>query len=163
MGQTSVSVAKMVNLYNSSGAVFPAAVYSSRGASTIEQFCELLYEEAGTEGVRADVLFAQSMLETGWLKFGGAVRAEQCNFGGIGALDGGASGSTFADVRTGLRAQAQHLKAYASAEGLNQECVDPRFKYVSRGCAPYVEDLSGRWASDVNYGSSIVAIINKLL
>ena len=163
MGQTSVSVAKMVNLYNSSGAVFPAAVYSSKGASTIEQFCELLYEEAGTEGVRADVLFAQSMLETGWLKFGGAVRAEQCNFGGIGALDGGASGSTFADVRTGLRAQAQHLKAYASAEGLNQECVDPRFKYVSRGCAPYVEDLSGRWASDVNYGSSIVAIINKLL
>ncbi len=38
------------------------------------------------------------------------------------------------------------LKAYAFAEPLVQVCVDPRYKYVSKGCAPTFEQLSGKWA-----------------
>ena len=56
--------------------------------------------------------------------------------------------------KTGIRAQIQHLKAYASAQPLTQRCVDPRYQYVQKGCAPYVEWLGiqespqGRgWAS----------------
>ncbi|MDE6588937.1 MAG: hypothetical protein K2K53_01045, partial [Oscillospiraceae bacterium] len=41
----------------------------------------------------------------------------------------------------GIRAQVQHLKAYASIEPLKGECIDPRFKYVARGCAEVVEWL----------------------
>lgn len=44
----------------------------------------------------------------------------------------------------GLRVQVQHLKAYASTEPLNNPCVDPRFRYVFRGCAPKTTDLNGR-------------------
>ena len=61
----------------------------------------------------------------------------------------------FADVRTGIRAQIQHLKAYGSAENLKSACVDPRFKYVTRNSAKYVEWLGIKenpagvgWASD---------------
>ena len=58
-------------------------------------------------------MYCQIMLETGWLKFGGAVKVDQFNFGGIGATDNGAKPVSFPDVRTGLRAHTQHLKAYA--------------------------------------------------
>ena len=103
------------------------------------------------------------MLETGWLKFGGSVKAEQCNFGGIGAVNANAGGASFGDVRSGLRAQVQHLKAYASKEPLNNLCVDPRFEKVERGVAPCVEDLNGRWAVPGDgYGQRIVKIANRL-
>ena len=57
----------------------------------------------------------------------------------------------------------QHLKAYASTEALKQECVDPRFKYVTRGCAPTVEELGGKWAVGSEYGGKLVAIMESLL
>ena len=119
-------------------------------------------EEANAEGVKAEVLFAQAMLETGNLKFGGDVSSSQCNFGGIGATGGGVKGATFSNVREGLRAQVQHLKAYASTASLNNACVDPRFSLVTRGSAKTVEQLSGKWATGADYGKNIVNIINRI-
>lgn len=142
MGTSKATVAQMVNLFNDKGKNYPN-IYAEKGASTINEFCKILMQEADAEGVRAEVVFAQSMHETGWLQFGGDVAAEQCNFAGIGAT-GGVPGNSFTDVREGLRAQVQHLKAYASTEALNQSCVDPRFNYVNRGCAPTVEELGGK-------------------
>ena len=62
-------------------------------------------------------------------------------------------GNSFGSVREGIRAQIQHLKAYASSDGLNNACVDPRFSYVKRASAIYVEWLGikenpygGGWA-----------------
>lgn len=145
MGKSSATVTNMVSLYNSTGYSYPS-IYASKGASSIEDYCQLVLEEANAEGVKAEILFAQAMLETGWLQFGGSVKASQCNFGGIGAVNATAGGASFDDVRTGLRAQVQHLKAYASTEPLKNACVDPRFEKVERGVAPCVEDLNGRWA-----------------
>ena len=122
MGTSSVTVDQMVSYYNKRY-TFPADTYRDKGADSAEAFFKILKEEAEAEGVRADVLFAQVMLETGGLQFGGDVQPSQCNFGGLGAVGGGAAGETFADVRTGLRAQVQHLKAYASTDGLNNACV----------------------------------------
>ena len=102
------------------------------------------------------------MYETGWLQFGGSVKAEQCNFGGIGAVNTSAAGVAFGNVRIGLRAQTQYMKAYASTEPLNNVCVDPRFNKVDRGIAPCLEDLDGRWAvSGVGYGKRIALIVAK--
>ena len=145
MGKSSATVTNMVSLYNSTGYSYPS-IYASKGASSIEDYCQLVLEEANAEGVKAEILFAQAMLETGWLQFGGSVKASQCNFSGIGAVNATAGGASFDDVRTGLRAQVQHLKAYASTEPLKNACVDPRFEKVERGVAPCVEDLNGRWA-----------------
>ncbi len=168
MGSSDLTVSRMVAYYSARYS-YPTAVYASRGASTAKDFFTILKSEAEAEGIKTEVLFAQVILETGGLQFGGDVRAEQCNFGGLGATGGGVKGETFPDVRTGLRAQTQHLKAYACTEALNQSCVDPRFIYVSRGTAPYVEWLSipnnpyGRgWATDPNYGTKLLNIINSL-
>ncbi len=142
---------------------YPSDDLDYLGASTILEFAEIVYEEAEAEGVRAEVVFAQMCKETGYLQFGGDVSIEQCNFAGIGATGGGAAGAEFEDVRTGIRAQVQHLKAYASDEDLNGICVDPRFQYVQRESAVYVEWLGKNenptgagWATGLNYGYSLV-------
>ena len=124
MGESLVSAERMASYYKTKGKTYPV-LYAFKGAATIDDFCQIVQEEAAAEGVRADVLFAQAMHETGWLQFGGSVSPDQCNFGGLGAVSSTVGGASFPDVRTGLRAQVQHLKAYASTDPLNNECVDP--------------------------------------
>lgn len=179
MGTSQTSVAQMVRYYkaNASGYDTFKAKYEGKydgslakgGASTIEQFAQIFYEEANAEGVKAEVAFTQCMKETGFLKYGGDVLPNQYNFAGIGAT-GGVHGAKFKDVRTGIRAQIQHLKAYASTSPLKNACVDPRFNYVTRNTAPYVEWLGIQenpngygWASAKNYGYDIVGMVKVLL
>ena len=139
---------------------YPASIYESRGACSIDDFLIILYEESLSEGVCPEVVYAQVMKETGYLRFGNLVQADQCNFAGIGATGPGHPGYTFSSVREGLRAQVQHLKAYACAEPLNNPCVDPRFGLVTRGCAPKTTDLNGRWAvPGEGYGESLNSIV----
>ena len=140
---------------------------------SLEQLAEMFIEEGEAEGVRGDVAFAQSLHETGYFKFGGIVLPTQNNYAGIGALNGNATGqaASFPDPRTGVRAQIQHLKAYASTEALVNECVDPRFSLVTRGVAPYVEWLGaadnpqGRgWAvPGAGYGANIVKLLGQIM
>ena len=158
---------KMVLAFVRNGCGFPSNVYAQFGASSIDEFVSIIVEEATYEGVDPYVVFAQAMVETGWLKFGGQVHPDQCNFAGIGAVDGGAAGASFntygtESVRMGVRAQVQHLKAYASVDSLRGECIDPRFHLVNRGCAPTVGALSGKWASDLNYGNKISKVIMSI-
>lgn len=163
MGKSIISADTMAALYKEHGAEYPASVYAQAGATTIEEFCTLCVEEAEAEGVRAEVLFAQAMHETAWLQFGNQVSVEQNNFGGLGAVNSGGAGESFASVREGLRAQVQHLKAYASSEELVNECIDPRFDLVERGSASTVFDLGGRWAwPGDGYGDAIMAVIKDL-
>ena len=93
-------------------------------------------------------------METGFLKFGGDVKKDQYNFAGIGAIGGGSSGAKFDSIRIGIRAHVQHLKAYASKEALKQPVVDPRFQYVKRGSAEYVQWL-GQKENPNGYGLPI--------
>ena len=163
MGVSDVAVDDLVLYFDSTGHSYPSGVYSAKGAATIEDFARIVIEEAEMEGVRADVVFCQAMKETGWLQFGGSVKADQCNFAGLGATSGTEGGASFPDVRTGVRAQVQHLKAYASKDPLVNECVDPRFDLVSRGCAPTLTDLNGRWAvPGTTYGQDIAAMIDAM-
>lgn len=179
MGTSQTSVAQMVRYYkaNASGYDTFKAKYEGKydgslakgGASTIEQFAQIFYEEANAEGVKAEVAFTQCMKETGFLKYGGDVLPNQYNFAGIGAT-GGVHGAKFKNVRTGIRAQIQHLKAYASTSPLKNACVDPRFNYVTRNTAPYVEWLGIKenpnghgWATAKNYGYDIVGMVKVLL
>ena len=165
MGTSTTTAAQIARYYRAAvgESSYPASVYKSKGAPTIDDFARIVCEEAAAEGVRAEVVFCQAMHETGWLRFGGDVSVGQCNFAGIGATGGGVAGATFADVRTGIRAQVQHLKAYASTEALNNACVDPRFNYVTRGIAPTLDDLDGRWATGKGYGAKIYSLMQELL
>ena len=168
MGPSLATVEQMVTLFNAQGVPYPVDKYASRGAATIKDFCQVLLDQARSEDVRAEVLFAQAMVETGWLQFGGDVDRNgkvQCNFGGLGATGNGVAGEEFPDVKTGLLAQAQHLKGYASTAPLNQSCVDTRFGLLAgkRGSAPTVDKLSGTLAADKTYGKKVKNVVEKLL
>ena len=123
----------------------------------------LIYtEEAAIEGVNHDVAFAQMCLETGFLRFGGLVTPDMNNFCGLGSIGPGQNGVVFPDPRTGVRAHIQHLKAYASDAPLNQELVDPRYRYVRLGSSPAIQGLAGTWAADTSYAEKIDAILKRL-
>lgn len=140
---------------------------------TLKELAEIFVSEAKAEGVRADVAWAQSLHETGYFKYGGIVKASQNNYAGIGALNGNAEGqaANFPTPTIGVRAQIQHLKAYASKEALVNECVDPRFSLVTRGSAEFVEWLgvadnpNGKgWAYlGRGYGASVISLLNGIL
>lgn len=179
MGTSQTTVAQMVRYYNANASGYDTfkAKYNGKydgclakgGASTINQFAQIFYEEATAEGVRAEVAFTQCMKETGFLKYGGDVLPNQYNFAGIGAT-GAVHGASFSNVRMGIRAQIQHLKAYGSISSLTNPCVDPRFNLVKRGSAQYVEWLGIKenpngygWATSKSYGHDIVSMVNTLL
>lgn len=142
---------------------------------------DIFLKEGEKEGVRGDIAFCQALKETGYFKFGGDAVPEQHNYAGIGTTGGGVKGAYFESDIIGIRAQIQHLKAYATPEPLNQACVDPRYRLVTpKGKAPTVEQLSGKWAvpgynkkkySSLNaamnagesYGHEIVKHLEKVL
>ncbi len=163
-------VEEMTRAYGDAGARYPAQALGAGGAGDITTFATILYEEAVAEGISPELVFSQAMKETGWLRFGGDVRAGQFNFAGIGATGEGAAGASFPSVRIGLRAQIQHLRAYADPQAsparLARPVVDPRFAYVRKGSAPWIEHLGVQenpngtgWATAKNYGYDLVSMI----
>ena len=177
MGHSDVTIAQMVTYYKKNNLTYDQysgrlsqynGVLAKGGAANIETYCTIFKQEAEAEGVRVEVAFAQAMLETGFLKFGGDVKPNQYNFAGIGAT-GGVPGNEFSDVREGIRAQIQHLKCYASDVALNNPCVDPRWGSWLRNKAPYVQWLSKAnnpygigWATDAGYAEKLLNMIKNL-
>lgn len=150
----------------------------------VKDFCQLFLDTAAKEGVRGDALFAQSCKETGNFNFRGTAKPEQNNFAGLGTTDPNTPGESFPDAATGILAQAQHAKAYATKEPLSCPCVDPRYhlllKYGKAGTAEHWEELGGKWAvpgydvkkykslqeaddAQDSYGYQIINILNKIL
>ncbi len=132
-----------------------------------QELINLFYEEGLREGIRPDVAFAQSLHETGFFKYGGDVLPAQNNYSGLGAIGNGAKGLWFPDARTGIRAQMQHLKAYASIDPPSMPIVDPRYDLVKRssffGNSKTWESLNGKWAvPGKTYGQMILAIHEKI-
>ena len=130
----------------------------------------LYIAEGAVEGIRGDIAFAQSCLETGNFGFkGSAVTPDMNNFCGMGVTMG-REGNAFDTPQQGIRAQIQHLMAYANDKEPVNKIVDPRFDKVLRGCAPYVEWLGiqenpqGKgWASGEGYGEKILGILARIL
>lgn len=126
--------------------------------------------EGNAEGIRGDIAFSQSCVETGNFTFAGsAVTLDQNNFCGMGVTAKGMKGNSFSTPQLGIRAQIQHLKAYATADPLANSCIDTRFKYVPRKSAEFVEWLGQKenpdgkgWAAGANYGKKILDILKKI-
>ncbi len=161
MGKTQVSEGQMVNYLKK---VYPNAKKEIYG------FPGLYLEEGAKEGVRGDIAFAQALLETGNFKFPNThISIEQNNFCGLGVTGSGVQGESFESPRIGIRAQIQHLKAYASKEDVKLEIVDPRYHYVERANSPYVEWLGAYenpkgtgWAYSPKYGEKILNILDNI-
>ena len=144
------------------------------------QLARLFLIAGEIEGVRGDLEFARSCHETGNFAFKATVTPDQKNFCGHGTVSATIKGSYFPDEFYSALVQCQHAKAYATTEPLNYECIDDRYKYVNLGCAPTMEETSGRWAvpgyapgkysslqeandAEDSYGHKIVKILDKIL
>ncbi|HJU44045.1 MAG TPA: glucosaminidase domain-containing protein [Vicinamibacterales bacterium] len=148
----------------------PAGTYAA--TVPLETLAHIYIEEGDAEGVTGDVAFVQSVVETGWFRFSGSIPASFNNFAGIGATDTNPSPAQFPDARTGVRAQIQHLRAYADPAAssctvppLRNPCVDPRFNLVTpKGRAPTWNQFgNGNWASASTYAATILTLYAELL
>jgi hypothetical protein len=167
-----------------------AAWYRSKRGSTppnvpgvdydVRALAQLFIEEGRLDGVRGDLAFVQSVLETGWFSYPdyGQIRPWFNNFAGLYAYDGRAPGTTceaetapsrcFATPRLGVRTQIHLLRGYA----------DPTTRYMTGrlakppsdriGVAPIWELFGGSsgiaiWATAPDYGVRIISLYSDAL
>ncbi|MCL2771958.1 MAG: glucosaminidase domain-containing protein [Oscillospiraceae bacterium] len=140
--------------------------FVQRNNPTFNREIAMQFEKQGRiYGIRGDVALCQSIKETGWFKYiGSAVTPDQNNFCGMGVTSLGVKGNSFTTIELGVKAQIQHLFAYACKDILpvGELIVDPRFGYVARGIAPNWVDLSNRWAMTATYGQDILKLYDDL-
>lgn len=153
-GESQVSEEQMLHFARKVNPKFPAELPA-------------LYLTIGSKyGIRGDVAFCQMLKETGYYRFGGDVRASQHNYAGLGASGKGKQGLAFATPQDGVRAHIQHLFAYATKEDIpeDEKIIDPRFRYVPRGSAPYWTNLNGKWAvPGRGYGQDILRLHEEII
>lgn len=128
---------------------------------TFPQIVDLYLEESSIEGVNSDIAFTQALVETNFFRFGGKVQPSQNNFAALGDV-GTSTTATFPNARTGVRAHVQLLKVYASLEPFVQDVVTPRFRFIARGIAPRLEQLSLYYSTDPFYSEKILASLRQL-
>jgi flagellum-specific peptidoglycan hydrolase FlgJ len=167
MRPAQVSAPQMAAWFRSSS----ARVAGYRATVSVETLARYYAEEGRDEGVAGDLAFVQAVLETGSFSWPGhgQVRASQNNFAGIGACDGGTcTVATFRSARIGVRAQIQHLRAYAdptvTIARLAHPLESPRFHLVTpKGRAPLWEQMGGgNWATDPNYATKILNLYAQM-
>lgn len=123
-----------------------------------------LYAEIGRlANVRADVLVAQAMHETGRFAYGGSDPVFSAdptfhNFAGIKTTDGTAT-ARFRTPTLGVKAHAYHLAWYAHPGHVNPDCspaFDPRhFGPEHRNNVRTIADLGAKWAPSPEYGRGV--------
>jgi len=142
----------------------------------IEELAQIYVEEGTVAHVRADVAFAQSVLETG--SFG---HTNGNNYAGIGNCDScGGVGIAFPTPRDGVRAQMQHLRNYADITsradrlgnppvpqlyGLDPGAAVASFDgFFAKGSAPIWNVMgNGNWATDPFYAGKVLGIFGQIL
>jgi septal ring factor EnvC (AmiA/AmiB activator) len=151
-----------------------AAFVRAQGAKpqltvSLDALAQMYIEEGQKVGVRGDVAFAQSIIETGYFGFRNSmVDPENNNFAGIGACDTCKRGFSFPDARTGVRAQVQLLRVYVDRSVTVGSLPDPlllpgTLRLGFRGRVQTWWDLTGRWATAPNYGNAIYAVYNRMV
>ena|GEM_PF-1763609 len=123
------------------------------------------YTEATAEGVRPDVMFAQSVLETGSFTNGDTARN---NFAGIAHYDGAAAGRAFPTAVGGVRAQAQLLHKIVAGNNVVFANPDEGVKWGVDRHTDVWDMLGGYppgvgWATDTHYWQSIASVYSTML
>lgn len=131
---------------------------------TIETIIDTVYRVAEDDGVRPDLALGLMLKETGFFGYGGDVKADQWNFGGIGAT-GGVPGLRFPTILAGVRAVIRRMRMYAVNDPAAYDvAVLGRPLPTSHwGQYPHIEDFNGVWAvPGTGYGQSIIAMVEKM-
>lgn len=157
LGETRISAGGLVAAYEASG-------HEPRLTVPLEELARIFVEEGEALGVRADLAWAQSLVETGWFRYPdyGQVHWTDNNFAGIGAYDGGYHGFAYPDARRGVRAQMQLLRQYADPAPIDDPLV--RAPASKRGAVhTWWEMGNGNWATSPRYAGTVISVYSRLL
>jgi hypothetical protein len=134
------------------------------------QLAQDYIDEGTAAGVRGDIAFAQSILETGSFYFpdGGQLAPTDNNFAGMDACDSCAHGRAFPDARIGVRAQLQQLRVYADPTVTNASFNPPPVvanldQHSLKGKVSTWNGLTHTWATADAYGDRILQIYAQML
>nr|WP_264291945.1 S-layer homology domain-containing protein [Anaerosalibacter bizertensis] len=122
----------------------------------------IYWEYGELTGINPEVLYCQAAKETGFGKYGGAVKPEMNNWAGIKVAypsgDRTEDHETFATPDDGVRAHFNHMGIYCGVDPVGEP--HPRWYITStvgwKGQVQFVEDLGGKWAPNPDYGASIM-------
>jgi flagellum-specific peptidoglycan hydrolase FlgJ len=171
VGDAQVTAAQLAGWFRSTG----ARAHLS-GTTTIEELAQIYVEEGTAEHVRADVAFAQAVLETGSFS-----QTAGNNFAGIGNCDScGGVGIGFPTPRDGVRAQIQHLRNYSDPTSTAARLANPPVPqlygadpaaaaasfdgFFAKGTAPVWNVMgNGNWATDPYYAGKVLSLFGAIL
>lgn len=163
----------------------PSATYDTvvrgldRLSSTVHprfrgEMLDPLWKAAEHYGVDPVGMIAQAYKETAGGQFTGAVTPAFFNTAGIKVRSPGKfiemdegdrplAHQQFPSWKVGAIAHAQHLRAYAGVP-VHDLIVDPRYDWViGRHSLTTFEELGGKWAPAANYGTTLVALAQRLV
>jgi len=144
--------------------------------TTIADLIQMYVEEGAAERVRADLAFAQSMLETGSFD-----ETRGNNYAGIGNCDScGGKGIFFPTPREGVRAQIQLLRNYADRDSRAANLAHPpdptlygtdpvgaaaRYDtFFLKGKVPLWNQMgNGNWATSPTYAAKVLGVYAQML
>ena len=151
--------------------------------NNVTALAQIFINEGHAEGVRGDIAFVQSMLETGWLSFTGSqIPPGAYNYAGINAFDGRSSlpscrsgdaspSRCMGTPQHGVLMQMQLLRSYAdpTTKTMSGRLISAPAESV--GEAPLWEYFGGTncpcgkliWASAPNYGLIIIRMYSQAL
>jgi hypothetical protein len=170
MGQAQLSARQIADWFDSTGMPYRLA-----GAMSIRDLTQIFLDEGAAEGVRGDVAFAQSVVETGYFRW-----ALDNNFAGLGACDTCAGEPPFPTPRDGVRAQIQHLKNYGDPDSTAAGLANPPSPYwyganpaqaarnfdtfSAKGAAQTWQAMGrGNWATDPNYSTKVIGVYIRMM
>jgi peptidoglycan hydrolase CwlO-like protein len=168
LGPTVLTAAQMAGWIRAKG-------YHTNLQTTIDDLAQIYVDEGNAEGVRGDLAFAQSVVETG-----GFSAAPGNNFAGLGWCDSCPTGDRFPTPRDGVRAQIQHLKNYADSTSRASGLANPPSPYwygsdpavaiqhfdtfFAKGWAPTWNDMGhGNWATDRAYSGKVLGVYAQMV
>jgi hypothetical protein len=152
---------------NQMAAFVTSEKYKPRITVPLRDLAQMYLDEGARTGVRGDVAFAQSILETAGFANPGSAPTDN-NFAGIGWCDSCTHGYNFSDAQTGVRAQLQILRAYVDPEFPQADYTDPillpgTLLLGFRGMVQTWWDLWGTWATGALYGQRVYDIYERMV
>lgn len=119
-------------------------------------------------GIRPEVLYAQSAIETNFGHFTGQVKPEDNNWAGIykkeSNLENEGDYESFKDPADGVRGHFNHVIAYIGLTPVGEPHgrYDLVLEQPWAGTIEYIEELSGRWSPQADYHVYILSLLDQI-
>jgi hypothetical protein len=184
MGPSLLTAQQLAAWYHRHSTVTPQIpAFDGHKANDVAALAQVFIDDGKLEGVRGDMAFVQSQLETGWMNFAGSqIPPDAYNYAGIYAFDGrtglancangdSAPSRCMGSPQHGVRVQIQLLRSYA-----DPSAATAKDRFISApsdraGKAPLWEYFGGHncpcgkliWASADGYGLRIIQMYSGAL